>query len=140
MADPSVGSGTGGQHTAQSEGHSPLPEAPVSWNCRYRSSQGYDCQITLRGHDVAAVLRQAHTLMDLMATAGATPGNGQAATKSPADPQACPEALRRAGWCTVHQCQMTRREKNGEAWYSHKAPDGSWCRGATVPSGSSRGN
>ena len=32
-------------------------------------------------------------------------------------------------WCPVHNCQMTRKEKNGDVWYSHKAPDGSWCRG-----------
>ena len=36
-----------------------LPEAPVSWNVRYTSSQGYDCQLTLRGVDAAEVLHRA---------------------------------------------------------------------------------
>ena len=26
------------------------------------------------------------------------------------------------GYCKIHRCAMKRHEKNGEAWYSHKAP------------------
>ena len=37
------------------------------------------------------------------------------------------------GYCKIHGCAMKRHEKNGEAWYSHKAPDGSWCRGKYDP-------
>lgn len=37
------------------------------------------------------------------------------------------------GYCKIHRCAMKRHEKNGEAWYSHKAPDGSWCRGKYDP-------
>jgi hypothetical protein len=32
-------------------------------------------------------------------------------------------------WCEEHRAVYHRHEgKNGSAWYSHKAPDGSWCR------------
>ena len=33
------------------------------------------------------------------------------------------------GWCRIHDCAMQAREKDGHTWYSHKAPDDSWCRG-----------
>ena len=33
------------------------------------------------------------------------------------------------GWCQVHQVQMHRNEKDGRSWWSHKAEDGSWCKG-----------
>lgn len=32
--------------------------------------------------------------------------------------------------CTIHNEPMQRREKDGASWYSHKLPDGTWCRGA----------
>jgi len=31
--------------------------------------------------------------------------------------------------CPLHGVAMTRHGKNGDTWYSHKLPDGSWCRG-----------
>ena len=37
------------------------------------------------------------------------------------------------GYCKTHRVAMKRHEKNGEVWYSHKAPDGSWCRGKYNP-------
>ena len=39
---------------------------------------------------------------------------------APTDPSFCP----------VHQVPMTLRGKNGDQWYSHKSPEGTWCRGA----------
>jgi hypothetical protein len=32
-------------------------------------------------------------------------------------------------WCPMHQVPMRRYTKDGRSWYSHKAPDGSWCQG-----------
>lgn len=32
------------------------------------------------------------------------------------------------GWCPIHECEMKRREKDGQVWYSHKTKDG-WCNG-----------
>lgn len=33
------------------------------------------------------------------------------------------------GYCAIHRVAMKRHEKDSQVWYSHKAPDGSWCRG-----------
>ena len=101
-----------------------LPEAPVSWNARYRSPQGFDCQITLRGTDPAEVLKIGGDLMARMAAAGCTPtgnngkGNGNGAT---AETKSCP----------VHSgARLRKHEKNGQAWWSHKVEaTGEWCRG-----------
>lgn len=37
------------------------------------------------------------------------------------------------GYCKVHRVAMKRHEKDSQVWYSHKAPDGSWCRGKYNP-------
>ena len=105
-----------------------LPEAPVSWNVLYTSSQGYDCQLTLRGIDAAEVLKLADQLMGKMGEAGVgngyepSSGNGNghgAALVKPADVR----------WCSIHDCAMTRYEKNGRSWYSHRIEGGKWCKG-----------
>ena len=31
-------------------------------------------------------------------------------------------------WCPEHQTEFRKFEKAGKAWYSHKVPDGSWCK------------
>ncbi len=33
------------------------------------------------------------------------------------------------GWCSIHEVDMTKHKKDGQIWYSHKLPDGEWCRG-----------
>ena len=44
-------------------------------------------------------------------------------------PESEPTQTPRDHWCEEHQLAYTRREgKDGGGWYSHKAPDGSWCR------------
>ena len=32
-----------------------------------------------------------------------------------------------AAWCTLHNCQMKRRDKNGHVWYSHKVGN-TYCK------------
>jgi hypothetical protein len=32
-------------------------------------------------------------------------------------------------WCSIHNVEMERREKDGAVWYSHRDGDG-WCKGA----------
>jgi hypothetical protein len=31
-------------------------------------------------------------------------------------------------WCQQHQTEFKQYEKDGRAWRSHKAPDGTWCK------------
>jgi hypothetical protein len=33
------------------------------------------------------------------------------------------------GWCPIHECEMKRRTKDGDVWYSHKTDEGDYCRG-----------
>ena len=101
-----------------------LPEAPVSWNVRYISRQGYDCQLTLRGNEACEVLRLANELMGKMAQVGVSPGHGrkpllQQTPAAPADPTRC----------ALHGCAMTRYERQGKTWYAHRSDNGGWCRG-----------
>jgi len=53
----------------------------------------------------------------------------ETAIQEPAEPepaQAPPEH-----WCAEHAAPFTQKSgKDGQAWHSHKAPDGSWCREA----------
>ncbi len=60
--------------------------------------------------------------------------NGHDGTESPVEP--LPETAPVSGsgsppehWCPEHQTAFIKRNGNGgESWWSHKAPDGSWCR------------
>ena len=55
-----------------------MSEAPVSWNTRYTSPEGYDCQLTLRGGDLKALLATAKQAIAAMSAAGCKPSNGSA--------------------------------------------------------------
>ena len=33
------------------------------------------------------------------------------------------------GYCAVHQVQMQENEKAGRRWWSHRTPEGQWCKG-----------
>jgi hypothetical protein len=52
-------------------------------------------------------------------------GSGKVAQEPP-----MPETLapKREHWCEEHQTEYQRFNKEGTVWYSHKAPDGKWCR------------
>lgn len=32
--------------------------------------------------------------------------------------------------CPIHGTQMPKRSKNGQTWFSHQLPDGTWCKGS----------
>ena len=40
-----------------------------------------------------------------------------------------PTTVAQEHWCQEHDTAFTKKTgQNGSEWYSHKAPDGSWCR------------
>jgi len=45
----------------------------------------------------------------------------QAAAGSPSDREII---------CSIHNTPMGRRERDGDVWYSHRLPNGTWCKGA----------
>ena len=53
------------------------------------------------------------------------PDGAETATEPPAEPEL--NQTPRLHWCTLHQVMFKRRQKSRTVWYSHKAPDGSWC-------------
>jgi len=98
-------------------------EAPASWNTRYISKQGFECQLTLRADDPMQLLKLANEIMAKMVEAGIQPavGNGHASNGETAQGD-------NPAWCAIHGCEMKRHEKDGKVWYSHKVGD-KWCRG-----------
>ena len=60
-----------------------------------------------------------------------TNGNGKAETAPvvAAEPPREPEPMRTsAHYCAEHQAEFKRFEKGNQVWYSHKGPDGRWCK------------
>ncbi len=60
--------------------------------------------------------------------------NGTGGAESHVDKPAKPETVSGSRkllehWCDEHQMAHTQKHgKDGSTWWSHKAPDGSWCR------------
>ncbi len=60
--------------------------------------------------------------------------NSQNGAESPVEPPAEPAPVsgsetRSEHWCEEHRAAFTQKNgKDGSSWWSHKAPDGSWCR------------
>lgn len=110
-------------------------EAPASWNVKY-ILDGYDCMLTIRGESGSDLLPKTQAAIAWLKEHGAEPtrvsapslsnGNG---SQKPAQAPTMPDGSPDPSWCQLHGVAMKRRESNGEVWFSHKAPDGSWCRG-----------
>lgn len=46
------------------------------------------------------------------------------------EPAASKQAAAAPIFCSIHHAPMTRREKDGDVWYSHQTKAGVWCKGA----------
>jgi hypothetical protein len=114
-------------------------EAPASWNTRYLTPDGFECQLTLRGESGMDLLEKVQGAIAFLLKNGCTPSiniyskprptptpsnnghNGSAEQSNGNDPD-------ERSFCPIHQCTMKRWEKDGRVWYSHKAGD-QWCTG-----------
>ena len=93
---------------------SPLPEAPASANCHILL-EGRQVQLTLRDTDETRLLQRLQAvLLQYPAAQPVTPGAAQG---------------RGQGWCVLHQVQMTQNQKQGRSWWSHRLPEGGFCKG-----------
>jgi hypothetical protein len=99
-------------------------EAPASWNTRYVTPQGFVCQITIRGESGRDLLEKAGTALSFLLEQGYKPEETHRNPRNNSSSTAHSDK-----WCMLHDCELNRFEKDGRAWFSHKAPDGSWCRG-----------
>jgi hypothetical protein len=120
-------------------------ESPVSWNTRYVSPDGFECQLTLRGETGQEVLEKATAAITHLLKVGCHPavsnksfsrsskpstGGEKSNNSSSTDKEqgtANPDSQSNT-WCTIHHCEMKRWEKDGRVWYSHKI-NGAWCIG-----------
>ena len=92
----------------------PLPEARCSVNVRL-VVHGREVQITLRGDEEAEVLARLEAVLERY----------PAPPKLPAQPQG-----QGKDWCHKHQTTMKLNPgKDGHTWYSHRTPEGQWCKG-----------
>ena len=111
-------------------------EAPVSWNTRYVTPEGFECQLTLRGESGQEVLEKARAALDYLLRNDCIPstfnkGNGHQ-PKTNGEAEMGGNANGNNGhdpsFCPIHGCSMKRWQKDGRTWFSHKV-DGQWCSG-----------
>jgi hypothetical protein len=89
----------------------PLYEAPCSVTVRL-SLWGHEGMLfTMRDTDEHRLLERLAALL--------------AQVPKAATPQAAPEK----GWCTIHHVALHENEKNGQRWWSHRLPEGGFCKG-----------
>jgi hypothetical protein len=95
--------------------NSPLYEAPVSITLK-ASVHGFETLVTLRGTDFASVQAQVEQAAQWL--------KAQA-------PQPAPQASSpgQDGFCQKQQVTMTLNTKNSHSWYSHRLPEGGFCKG-----------
>jgi hypothetical protein len=92
-----------------------LPEAPASVNCHI-TLEGRQVQITLRDTNETRLLQRLTALLQQYpvpappATQGPSQGHGK-------------------GWCSKHNVQMKLHQKEGRSWFSHRLPEGGYCKG-----------
>jgi len=109
-------------------------EAPASWNTRYVTPDGFECQLTLRSESGQEVLEKAQGAIAHLLTTGCTPCTNGKSTNHNHSPNHDLSNGNGNGndqdriWCPLHQCPMKKWEKDGRTWYSHKV-DGAWCNG-----------
>ena len=109
-----------------------LGEAPASVNVRLQIA-GREVQWTLRDHDEARLAVRLEALLARYPVTQAAPaaeghpqGQGQL---SPQQFNALAQHRPMTGVCPLHQVAMKENHKDGRSWWSHKTPEGQWCKG-----------
>jgi hypothetical protein len=107
-----------------------LPEAPASVNVRLLLG-GRDCQLTLRDTDETRLLARLQTVLKQYPLPQAeTPVHSQGTQDlSPRQHNAAAMHRKVTDFCQIHNVQMTLNTKDGRSWYSHRKPEGGFCKG-----------
>ena len=92
----------------------PLYEAPASANVHVTIA-GRDVLVTLRDHDETRLLARLQPVL------------AQYPLPEPA-PQAS-SLMEAKEWCRAHQVPMKLNQKEGRSWWSHRLPEGGFCKG-----------
>ncbi len=118
----------------------PLPEAPASVNFKAFTAKGYDMMFTLRDTDELVLLERLTKFfsvieenyhisptrkgMDKMYVA-----QQEAVSQATPLPPVAGSAGHAENWCAIHGVEMTKWDKEGRSWFSHKVDDDTWCKG-----------
>ncbi|MFC1921793.1 hypothetical protein ACFLY4_00760 [Chloroflexota bacterium] len=120
---------------SNNDSNNQMAEAPASWNTRYVSPEGFECQLTLRAESGSELLEKVNSAIAYLLNNDCVPytynrGGYRAPTnvKSTNGNNADKDQSDDPAWCPIHQCQMKRWEKDSRVWYSHKVDD-NWCKG-----------
>ncbi len=112
-----------------------MAEAPASWNTRYISPEGFECQLTLSPESGSELLEKVDGAITYLLINDCVPYTynrggyrGPANNKSKNGNEYGPDQSDDPAWCPIHQCEMKRWEKDGRVWFSHKVDD-DWCKG-----------
>ena len=115
-----------------------MAEAPASWNTRYISPEGFECQLTLRAENGSELLEKVNSAITYLLNNDCVPYTyNRGGYRSPANNKSkATKGGNNSGqnqsddpaYCTIHQCEMKRWEKDGRVWFSHKV-NGDWCKG-----------
>ncbi len=100
------------------------PEALASWNTSYVSPEGFVCRITLRAENGQDLLQKATAAIAFLLEHGNLPEQ-----RNERRPSQEHDGKPERRYCFMHLCEMKRFEKDGRTWFSHRLPDGTWCRG-----------
>ena len=92
----------------------------VSFDIFALSPVGFEIHVKLEGDKVYA---DAMRLLERMAADGFLPRAGKLPT-----PVSSNGNGKDNHYCNEHGTEFKRFEKEGRVWYSHKAPDGKWCK------------
>jgi len=115
-----------------------MAEAPASWNTRYISPEGFECQLTLRAESGSELLEKVNGAIGYLLANDCIPYTyNRGGYRGPVNNKSkVAKGGNNSGenqfddpaWCPIHQCEMKRWEKDGRLWYSHKVDD-DWCKG-----------
>ena len=106
-------------------------QAGAEFNVFFKTPAGFKAHLKLHGVSGRAVLEQSAGALLYLATHGFTPEYAAAPTAAEPTREDLPsDGTASASFCTIHNCEMKRREKDNQVWYSHKiSGTEDWCRG-----------
>lgn len=106
-----------------------VSESPASWNTRYITPDGFTCQFTLRAENGKELIERANSALDFLREQGCIPFFGyQRDNGNQRETKEMSDSNNESSWCSLHEQELKRWQKNGKVWYSHKTPEG-WCYG-----------
>jgi hypothetical protein len=97
---------------------------PLSTLCLRLDVDGVSLSWTLRGDDSDVASRLPRILDYIKRLQAKLPKPEPAAR-----PEPTPPLEERADWCPIHQVAMLRQENDRGAWWSHRLPEGGYCKG-----------